>query len=164
MAGMRSWLVASAVIEGPDGILLVRNRRRDGAVDWSLPGGVIDEGEELLDGLAREVTEETGLQVGGWEGPLWEVEAHAPDMGWELRVEVHRATSYSGELAFEDPDGIVDDARFFHVELCAEPLATTWVPTHEPINAWLVERWAESRLFRYRVLGTTRAEMTFDRL
>ena len=39
---MRDWLVGGAVIEGPAGLLLVRNRRRDGSFDWSPPGGVID--------------------------------------------------------------------------------------------------------------------------
>ena len=54
---MRDWVVAGAVIEGADGLLLVRNRRRDGSEDWSPPGGVIDEGETILEGLTREVAE-----------------------------------------------------------------------------------------------------------
>ena len=48
---MRDWLVGGALIESDDGLLLVRNRRRDGSHDWSTPGGVIEEGEDLLDGL-----------------------------------------------------------------------------------------------------------------
>ena len=47
--------------------------------------------EELIEGLTREVEEETGLAVARWQGPLWSAEAEAPDMGWTLRVEVHRA-------------------------------------------------------------------------
>ena len=58
---MRAWLVGGAIVEGPDGLLLVRNRRRNGALDWSPPGGVIDAGESVLEGLTREVEEETGL-------------------------------------------------------------------------------------------------------
>ena len=38
LRGMRDWLVAGAVIEGPDGVLLVQNRRRNGSTDWSPPG------------------------------------------------------------------------------------------------------------------------------
>jgi len=48
---VRRWLVGSALIEGEDGLLLVANRRRDGAVDWTPPGGVIDAGESVLDGI-----------------------------------------------------------------------------------------------------------------
>jgi ADP-ribose pyrophosphatase YjhB (NUDIX family) len=163
---MRQWLVASAIVEGPEGLLLVRNRRRDGRTDWSPPGGVVEvaDGESVRDGLTREVFEETGITVSEWEGPVWEVEARAPDMGWELRVEVHRAVTYSGELLVDDPDGIVEEARFFAVDMCAEPLAQTWPPTHEPLNAWLAERWTASRAFRYEVSGRSRDDLTFLRL
>ena len=86
--------MAGAVIEGPEGLLMVRNRRRDGSHDWSTPGGVIDRGETVRAGLSREVYEETGLVVTDWEGPLYEVDALAPDLDWHLRVEVHRAVAY----------------------------------------------------------------------
>ena len=67
---MRDWLVGGAVIEGPSGLLLVQNRRRDGSFDWSPPGGVIDAGETVLEGIGREVVEETGLVVTEWAGKL----------------------------------------------------------------------------------------------
>ena len=57
---------------------------------------MIDEGEALLDGLAREVVEETGLVVTEWAGPLYEIEAEAPDLGWRLRVEACRALDVRG--------------------------------------------------------------------
>ena len=34
-------------------------------------------------------------------------------------------------------------------------LASTWLPTHEPLVAWLAERWTEQQSFRYRVEGAT---------
>ena len=48
--GMRDWVVGGALIVSDDGVLLVQNRRRNGSHDWTPPGGVIDEGESLLDG------------------------------------------------------------------------------------------------------------------
>ena len=162
---MREWLVASAVVEGPEGVLLVQNRRRDGHLDWSPPGGVIEPGEAVRDGLRREVLEETGLTVTEWEGPVWEVEAEALDMGWRLRVQVFRATSYEGHLTVDDPDGIVVDARFVPVDDCHDVLvAHTWLPTHEPLVAWLAERWTASRSFRYRIHGRARDELRVVRL
>jgi 8-oxo-dGTP diphosphatase len=78
---MREWLVAGALVEIDGALLLVRNERRGGHSDWTTPGGVIDaDDQSLLDGLTREVYEETGLRVTAWEGPLYEVNAVARDM------------------------------------------------------------------------------------
>lgn len=163
---MREWLVASGIVEGPEGLLLVQNRRRDGALDWSPPGGVVEvhEGESVVDGLTREVEEETGITVTAWDGPLYRVEAEAPDMGWHLRVEVHRALAFEGQLRVDDPDGIVVDARFMPLDECHSCLASTWLPTHEPLLAWLSERSSDGRAYRYRIEGAARASMTVTRL
>lgn len=165
---MHEWLVASGIVEGPGGVLLVQNRRRDGALDWSPPGGVVEvaDGETVVDGLTREVEEETGIRVRAWEGPVWEVEAVAPDMGWHLRVEVHRALEWTGQLEPDDPDGIVIDARFVPLDECETCLASTWIPTHEPLLAWLSERWAtgDRPAYRYTIAGASRAGMTITRL
>ena len=160
---MRDWLVGGALIETADGLLLVQNRRRDGSHDWSTPGGVIEEGEELLKGLAREVEEETGLVVTEWIGPVYEVRIVAPQMGWRLRVEAHRAVAFTGELTLADPDGIVVDARWVdaheheaHLSAC-----TPWV--REPLLEWLSERWELQRGFAYDVVGQDRASMRVTR-
>src|SRR3954469_26001945 len=67
---VREWTVAGGLIQDDGQLLLVQNRRRNGALDWSPPGGVIEiaDGESLLDGLTREVEEETGLRVTEWIG------------------------------------------------------------------------------------------------
>ena len=156
-APVRKWTVAGGLIELDGRLLLVQNRRRDGSLDWTTPGGVIDPGESVIEGLTREVEEETGLSVTGWEGPLWSVEAEAPDMDWTLRVEVHRAVGFAGAVEVDDPDGIVVDAAWVDLDGCEECLATSWVPAREPMLAWLVERWTDARTFRYRVQGTDRS-------
>jgi 8-oxo-dGTP diphosphatase len=137
---MRHWTVGGALVESPEGLLLVQNRRRNGKLDWSTPGGVIDEGETMLEGLTREVEEETGLRVSEWVGPVYEVHAEAVGLGWNLRVEAHLAKTYEGELRLDDH--------------CGHHLgeAPTWV--REPLTAWICERWEDTRSFNYRIDGT----------
>jgi 8-oxo-dGTP diphosphatase len=159
---MRAWVVASGLIEHEGQLLLVQNRRRNGSCDWTTPGGVIEvgDGESVVDGLTREVAEETGIQVSAWTGPVYEVEAVAEGLGWTLRAEIHRAVSWAGELLVDDPDGIVIDARFvpFVAALGYLEGCVRWVS--EPLGAWLVERWEEGRAYRYRLDGATPGSIT----
>jgi 8-oxo-dGTP diphosphatase len=161
---VHEFLVGSALVESDGGLLLVANQRRDGAIDWTPPGGVIDRGESVVDGLAREVEEETGLRVTSWSGPVYRLRAEAAEAGWVLNVEVRRALAYDGALRIGDPDGIVVDARFVPVDECSAVLATAWELVHEPIGAWLLERWEDEREYRYRLEGAVRTKMTITRL
>jgi len=52
-----------AVIVHEGRVLLVRRGREPLKGHWSLPGGVLEIGESLTAGVAREVKEETGLSV-----------------------------------------------------------------------------------------------------
>jgi 8-oxo-dGTP diphosphatase len=162
---MRDWVVGGALILSDDGVLLVQNRRRNGSHDWTPPGGVIDEGESLIEGLTREVEEETGLRVTEWAGPVYEVHCEAPDMGWRLRVEAHVAVAYEGELHVDDPDGIVVDARFVDVAVCGDMVAGGHPWVCEPLGEWLAERWAhpESRPYGFHVRGALPDEVVVTR-
>ena len=52
-----------AIILDGERILLVQRARPPLQGYWSLPGGVLEVGETLIEGIRREVREETGLEV-----------------------------------------------------------------------------------------------------
>jgi mutator protein MutT len=103
--------VGAVVLSGGK-VLLVRRRHPPLAGEWSLPGGAVELGETLEQALAREVLEETGLQVS--IGPVVEVlDRITPDAGG--RIEYHYVLvdylcgPVGGELAAGSD---VDDVRF----------------------------------------------------
>ncbi len=60
-----------AIVFHDDKLLCVRHKKYQGSViniadNWCLPGGGLEEGEALLDGIRREMVEETGIspQIG----------------------------------------------------------------------------------------------------
>ena len=55
---------ASAVVRADDGsIMLARRAGPPGEGKWDLPGGFLEEGEHPLDAVARELREETALEI-----------------------------------------------------------------------------------------------------
>ncbi len=50
---------AGAVLNEKEEILLVKTHRHG----WSLPGGIVEEGENIINGVKREVMEETGVDI-----------------------------------------------------------------------------------------------------
>jgi 8-oxo-dGTP diphosphatase len=165
---MREWTVGGGLLLGEAGLLLVRNRRRDGSHDWSPPGGVIEDGESVVDGLTREVAEETGVEVLSWDGPVYHVLVTAPELGWRARVEAHVATSYRGELRVDDPDGVVVEAAWVDPASCGRQLDGVHRWVREPLMAWLdaavaVLGW-EPQTFCYEVEGSDVRTLTVTRV
>jgi len=54
--------IGGVVIEG-DQVLLIRRGTEPLIGQWSIPGGTLELGESLQAGVARELLEETGLEV-----------------------------------------------------------------------------------------------------
>ena len=50
---------AAGVVYKAGKVLLIRSERRG----WEFPGGIVEQGEALLDGLRREIFEESGISV-----------------------------------------------------------------------------------------------------
>ena len=88
---------AGAVVRDEAGRLLLVQRAHDPAAGrWSLPGGRIEPGESAARAAAREVAEETGLQIE--VGRLLQT----VDLPWNFRVHDFEATVVGGQLCAGD--------------------------------------------------------------
>ncbi len=59
----RPFLAASAAIVRDGRVLIVRRARMPASGIYTLPGGVVEVGESLIEAVAREVREETALEI-----------------------------------------------------------------------------------------------------
>lgn len=67
----RPFVGVGAVVLDGERVLIVKRKYEPLAGQWSLPGGAVDVGETLEECLAREIREETGLEIA--VGPVIEV-------------------------------------------------------------------------------------------
>lgn len=79
--------VVGLVVDGAD-VLLIHQRYAPSPVCWDLPGGRLDPAEDLITGLRREMTEETGLAEVQMQGILTVFEAFYPEPGGEHTVNI----------------------------------------------------------------------------
>src|SRR6059058_4120140 len=59
----RPFLAVSAVVERDGRIMVVRRARPPAQDRYTLPGGVVEAGETLIDAIRREVEEETAIDI-----------------------------------------------------------------------------------------------------
>ncbi len=131
-------LAASAVIIDTRGrVLLVKRGKEPQKGRWSVPGGSVELGETLTEAAAREVREETGLDVD--IGPeLWSFTTPTAD-GRMYEIHDFAATVTGGELvAGDDADDVrwvsPDELHDFHVtvDLPAYLRRAGFFPTEGP--------------------------------
>lgn len=98
-----------ALIVKDDTVLLVKHQK-EGREYWLLPGGGVDEGEDLNKALARELKEETSFDVRP-EDLLFVCESIDHGGRHVLHICL-KSTIISGDLKV-NPDNRLKDARFF---------------------------------------------------
>lgn len=147
--------IAAALIRRQGSLLLVRQQGpKDLAPYWALPGGRVEEGEYLIQGLVREVQEETGLVIE-------EVGEMAYATRLDNRVDGYRSTTrafevaaWRGELAPADPDGLVDAVAFFPLAEAVAHLRQIPYPVmREPAVAYLGADMPVGAVWLYRRQG-----------
>ena len=139
-------VAASALIRNESGeIALVRTERRG----WELPGGQIELGETLIDGLEREIMEECGLNVE--LGPLLHVRSN---LSTAIVIFCFRATYVSGELR---PSAETPEVRWADGETALE------LVTHPALGASLRDMLREDGRMRYDAYRTNPFELVETR-
>lgn len=130
---------ASALVLDEAGrVLLARRRYEPDAGRWDVPGGFLEEGEDPLAGLRRELREETGLEieVGSFVGAFTDVYGDGPgatavlNLLWEARFAGGEPVPADdvAELAWFPPDALPAD----------EELAFRWLAP--ALRAWATSR------------------------
>jgi len=107
------------VLERDGEVLLTKRGIEPRRGYWDLPGGFLEEGEEPLEGLAREFREETGLAVRPleWLGTHLEPYDHYFVLGLTWLVEGDgepRPADDVEELAWFGPDELPEEMAFSH--------------------------------------------------
>jgi len=116
--------VAAFVVEDGRTLLALRAHEPD-AGRWDMLGGFLDEGETPLDGLRRELLEETGLEI----EPGAYLAAYADSYGeggTAVLNLIFEARLLAGDMA---PADDVAELRWFDLDELPQPgeLAFTWV-------------------------------------
>lgn len=111
--------VAALVVDGEGRVLLARRARDPYAGLWDTVGGFLDEAEDPVAGLHREVLEETGLEVevgrfvGGFTDRYGDREDASPvlNLVWEAAIVSGEPTPADdvSELRWFAPDGLPAD-------------------------------------------------------
>ncbi len=128
-------LTVLGVVARPDGRFLITKRKLDKAWApgwWEVSGGACQAGEESQAAVKREIFEETGLDVTGWEGGyLFTYHRENPGQGDNYFVDVYRFLSDFSEedihLQQEETDGfriatlaeiqaLAEEGHFLHYE------------------------------------------------
>lgn len=91
--------------EGKDMVLLVKRKNPPFEGQWALPGGFVEEDEDLPDAAARELEEETGIRV----AELQQVKAFGKP-GRDPRGPTV-TIAYKGRVAFTEPRADTDAAE-----------------------------------------------------
>lgn len=63
---LQSYIAVKALIKNKDSFLILKttdSNQKNDLSGWETPGGRLEVGEEIVDGLKREIKEETGLSV-----------------------------------------------------------------------------------------------------
>lgn len=129
--------------ETADGVLQMLIARRTAPESvaglWEFPGGKLERGESLREGVRRELQEELGVEVElGAEVTGSGSAGYSAETGWRL-TERHTMRLFAGVVAEGEPFPLEDHDRLDWVPLTVELLEYPWIPADRPIVEQLIK-------------------------
>ncbi len=120
--------VGAVVFRGEE-VLLVKRGRPPFKGHWSIPGGGLEFGERLEDGVRREVMEETGMtiEIGGLIGVFEAMPEDTGQLTHTVMVDYHAEWVAGEPVAADD----AADAAFFSFDEARERLS--WDETRRAV-------------------------------
>lgn len=115
---MKNYIITAALIYRGEKIMLIDHGPEFGSNNyWCLPGGTVDSTETALDGMLREVKEETGLTPHGDVHVAFLTQHMNLRKGWQSVVPTYEFSVHeSDKVNINDPDKETFSAKFFTVE------------------------------------------------
>ncbi len=154
-------IVAAVLRRGDEVLLVCQQAPDDDAPAWALPGGRVEAGELFAEALAREVREESGLEVlktgrllyacqmdNPTDGAAWTQGDTQP--GTQSVAFIFAVDEWQGEIACADPDEFVSEAQFVPLVDAMERLAQLPTVMSEPTIAYLRGDVTEGAVWCYR--------------
>lgn len=129
----------SALAENADGRVLLARRAVEPYLGlWDCPGGFLEEGEHPLDGLRRELREETGLEL----GPLRFVGVWMDRYGDAADAVATLNLYWAGRVEGGEPVAADDVAelRWFPPNALPEPSELAFTTVADALAAWRAEQ------------------------
>ena len=158
---LAEFTVAGALVESPDGLLLVRNQRRNGAHRLEHARRRDRRHRRHRCSPASPARSRRRPACASPRGKARSTRCGPPRSRWAGRCGA-RCTARSRSRAtsrVDDPDGIVVEAAFAAADACGDLLASCAPWVREPLADWLEHRWgpaASARAYTYDVFGTSR--------
>jgi 8-oxo-dGTP diphosphatase len=121
--------IAAAIVRRDGDVLMIRQGGPGEDPFWSIPAGRVEPGEFAHEAAVREVKEETGVTVLD-PGPVaFTAQVDERREGWFATVWTFDVAAWEGEIAVDDPDGLVHEAAWVPLdEACRRLDLISWQP------------------------------------
>lgn len=121
--------ISAIIFDSAERVLLIKRAQPPAAGFWHVPGGKLEAGEGLLEGVAREVREETGLSVSA--GPIMAVVERRQEGFHYVIIDFLAYLADPAQVRLTPADDASEAAWVAESELDRYPIAAGFLPILE---------------------------------